>query len=62
MNSQIWIGSTFDVDQGVEECISRAANSVGLKEIPNYQVKKQDHIDWIKQTQVIMYSVVVIFF
>ncbi|KAH6834829.1 ribosomal protein L11 methyltransferase-like protein [Perilla frutescens var. hirtella] len=51
-DEEIWIGSTFDVDEDVKECISRAANSVGLKEIPNYKVEKQeDHTDWIKQSQ-----------
>lgn len=48
---EIWIGSTFDVDEDVEECISRAANSIGLKEIPNYKVEKKDQTDWIKLTQ-----------
>ncbi|XP_020550284.1 uncharacterized protein LOC105165406 isoform X2 [Sesamum indicum] len=48
---EIWISSTFDVDQDVKDCISRAADSVGLKEIPNYKVEMHDHTDWIKQTQ-----------
>ncbi|XP_057766558.1 uncharacterized protein LOC130987016 [Salvia miltiorrhiza] len=48
---EIWICSTFDVDQDVNECISRAANSVGLEETPKYKVEKKDHMDWIKLTQ-----------
>ncbi|KAL0353779.1 UNVERIFIED_CONTAM: Ribosomal protein L11 methyltransferase [Sesamum angustifolium] len=48
---EIWISSTFDIDQDVKDCISRAADSVGLKEIPNYEVEMHDHTDWIKKTQ-----------
>ncbi|KAL0306531.1 UNVERIFIED_CONTAM: Ribosomal protein L11 methyltransferase [Sesamum radiatum] len=48
---EIWISSTFDIDQDVKDCISRAADSVELKEIPNYEVEMHDHTDWIKKTQ-----------
>ncbi|KAK4439166.1 Ribosomal protein L11 methyltransferase [Sesamum alatum] len=48
---EIWISSTFDIDQDVKDCISRAADSVGLKEIPDYKVEMNDHTDWIKQSQ-----------
>ncbi|PIN15734.1 hypothetical protein CDL12_11630 [Handroanthus impetiginosus] len=50
-DDKIWISSTFNVDQDVKDRISRAADSVGLKEIPNYKVEMHDHTDWIKQTQ-----------
>ncbi|KAI3457432.1 hypothetical protein Pfo_014095 [Paulownia fortunei] len=50
-DEEIWISSTFDVDQDVQDCISRAADSVGLKELPNYKVEMHDHTDWIKKTQ-----------
>ncbi|KAK6157381.1 hypothetical protein DH2020_011629 [Rehmannia glutinosa] len=50
-DEEIWISSTFDVDQDVKDCISRAADSIGLKELPNYKVEMHDHTDWIKQTQ-----------
>ncbi|KAL1537763.1 ribosomal protein L11 methyltransferase-like [Salvia divinorum] len=50
-SDEIWIGSTFDVEQDVNECIALAADSVGLQEIPKYKVEQQDHMDWIKQTQ-----------
>ncbi|KAG8386346.1 hypothetical protein BUALT_Bualt03G0139300 [Buddleja alternifolia] len=50
-DEEIWISSTFDISQDVKDSISRAADSVGLKEIPNYEVEMQDHTDWIKQTQ-----------
>ncbi|KAK6134557.1 hypothetical protein DH2020_031727 [Rehmannia glutinosa] len=50
-DEEIWISSTFDVDQDVKDCISRAADSIGLKERPNYKVEMHDHTDWIKQTQ-----------
>lgn len=44
------------MDEDVKDCISRAANSIGLKEMPNYKVEKQDQTDWIKLTQVIKYA------
>ncbi|KAL2529416.1 uncharacterized protein Fot_22017 [Forsythia ovata] len=48
---QIWINSIFTVSQDVKECISLAVDSVGLKEMPSYEVEMHDHTDWIKQTQ-----------
>ncbi|GFP79658.1 ribosomal protein l11 methyltransferase [Phtheirospermum japonicum] len=50
-DGEIWISSTFDVNQDVKDCISRAADSIGLKGLPNYKVEMHDHTDWIKQTQ-----------
>ncbi|XP_073123028.1 uncharacterized protein [Henckelia pumila] len=50
-DKEIWISSIFNVSQDVKSCISLAADSVGLKEIPNYVVEMHDHTDWIKQTQ-----------
>ncbi|GER53844.1 ribosomal protein L11 methyltransferase-related [Striga asiatica] len=49
--SHIWISSTFNVDQDVKNCVVRASDSVGLKELPIYKVEIHDHTDWIKQTQ-----------
>ncbi|KAL3813244.1 hypothetical protein ACJIZ3_014512 [Penstemon smallii] len=51
MDEEIWISSTFDLSQDVKDCISRAADSVGFKDIPNYEVEMHDHTDWIKQSQ-----------
>ncbi|KAL6535980.1 hypothetical protein OROHE_012824 [Orobanche hederae] len=48
---KIWISSIFNVDQDVKDCISKAADSVGLKELPDYRVEMHDHTDWIKLTQ-----------
>ncbi|XP_073027447.1 uncharacterized protein [Primulina eburnea] len=50
-DKEIWITTIFNVSQDVRCCISLAADSVGLKEIPNYEVEMHDHTDWIKQTQ-----------
>lgn len=36
----------------MDECISYAANSIGLNERPSYKVIKGDQFDWIKKTQV----------
>ncbi|XP_051151887.1 uncharacterized protein LOC127265908 isoform X2 [Andrographis paniculata] len=50
-DEEIWITSTFDVEMDVKICVARAADSVGLKQIPKYKVEMHDHTDWIKQTQ-----------
>lgn len=44
---QIWISSTFNVEQDVKDCILKAADSVGLKELPNYKAEMHDHTDWL---------------
>lgn len=49
---QMKISSIFTISQDVKECISQAADSIGLREMPNYEVEMHDHTDWIKQTQV----------
>jgi len=33
-------------------CISQAANSIGLKEIPKFKVEMGDELDWITKNQV----------
>lgn len=60
LNIQIWIRSTFNVDQDVKCCISLAANSVGLKEIPIYKVEMHDNVDWIKKSQVMIHATVLL--
>lgn len=49
---QICIESIFPESEDVDVCISQAADSVGLKMIPSYEVKTGEHYDWIKKTQV----------
>lgn len=49
---QIYIESIFPESEDVDVCISQAADSVGLKEIPSYEVKIGEQYDWIKKTQV----------
>ncbi|XP_052179227.1 uncharacterized protein LOC127792657 isoform X4 [Diospyros lotus] len=41
--------NVHDVD--LDECISHAANSIGLNGTPSYKVIKCDQSDWIKQSQ-----------
>ncbi|CAA3024165.1 Hypothetical predicted protein [Olea europaea subsp. europaea] len=50
-NDEMKISSIFTISQDVKECISQAADSIGLREMPNYEVEMHDHTDWIKQTQ-----------
>ncbi|KZV23240.1 hypothetical protein F511_05079 [Dorcoceras hygrometricum] len=50
-DKQIWITSIFNISQDVKGSVSLAADSVGLKEMPTYEVEMLDHTDWIKQTQ-----------
>ncbi|EPS69084.1 hypothetical protein M569_05682, partial [Genlisea aurea] len=49
--AEIWINSLFDIDLDVKDCISRAADSVGLNSTPGLEVEMLDHTDWIRKTQ-----------
>ncbi len=49
---QITIDSIFPDGKDVKVCISHAAKSIGLKEIPHYDVKMCEQYDWIKKSQV----------
>ncbi|KAH1063553.1 hypothetical protein J1N35_028540 [Gossypium stocksii] len=49
--NEICIESIFPESEDVDVCISQAADSVGLKMIPSYEVKTGEHYDWIKKTQ-----------
>ncbi|KAL0824607.1 hypothetical protein Bca101_048284 [Brassica carinata] len=42
----ICIESIFPVNEEVKMCISQAANSIGLKEIPKFKVEMGDEQDW----------------
>ncbi|KAH7861617.1 hypothetical protein Vadar_028472 [Vaccinium darrowii] len=50
-NDEVCISSIFADCQDVDECISYAANSIGLNQRPSYKVIKGDQFDWIKKTQ-----------
>ncbi|XP_057965404.1 uncharacterized protein LOC131155951 isoform X4 [Malania oleifera] len=47
----ICISSIFSEGHDVNMCISDAADSIGLKEIPSYEVTMGEQFDWIKKTQ-----------
>ncbi|KAL1206599.1 hypothetical protein V5N11_027166 [Cardamine amara subsp. amara] len=51
VSKEICIESIFPVDQEVKMCISQAANSIGLKEIPKFKVEMGDELDWITKNQ-----------
>lgn len=53
-NAQICITSIFPEGEDVNTCISRAADSISLKEMPSYKVTMGEQYDWIKKTQVIL--------
>lgn len=50
-NDEIIITSIFSVCKDVKDCISLAADSVGLQKIPSFEIAMHDHTDWIKATQ-----------
>ncbi|KAL5730483.1 hypothetical protein ACHQM5_003296 [Ranunculus cassubicifolius] len=50
-NDEICINSIFTECQDVNTCISHAADSIGLREIPNYKVIVDDTCKWIEQSQ-----------
>ncbi|MCD7468082.1 hypothetical protein HAX54_005880 [Datura stramonium] len=49
--ASIIITSIFTVCKDVKDCISLAADSIGLQKIPSFEVAMHDHTDWIKATQ-----------
>lgn len=49
---QICISSIFHEVEDINVSISHAADSIGLKEIPRYEVKIDDEEDWMKRSQV----------
>lgn len=53
---QTFINSIFPESEDVDKCISWAVDSIGLKEIPSYEVKIGDQYNWIKKTQVHLFS------
>jgi ribosomal protein L11 methyltransferase len=50
-SKEICIESIFPVHEEVKMCISQAANSIGLKEIPKFKVEMGDELDWITKNQ-----------
>ncbi|KAG2310533.1 hypothetical protein Bca4012_025043 [Brassica carinata] len=51
VSKEICIESIFPVHEEVKMCISQAANSIGLKEIPKFKVEMGDEQDWITKNQ-----------
>lgn len=60
VGDEICISCIFSVSQDVKESISLAVDSIGLKEIPSYDVLMHDHTDWIKESQESFHPVEVI--
>ncbi|XP_013676252.2 ribosomal protein L11 methyltransferase-like [Brassica napus] len=50
-SKEICIESIFPVNEEVKMCISQAANSIGLKEIPKFKVEMGDEQDWVTKNQ-----------
>ncbi|PON34142.1 S-adenosyl-L-methionine-dependent methyltransferase [Parasponia andersonii] len=50
-DDDICVSSIFPEGHNVSSCISHAADSIGLKEIPKYEVRVGEQYDWIKKTQ-----------
>ncbi|KAF5185343.1 Ribosomal l11 methyltransferase, partial [Thalictrum thalictroides] len=48
---EICINSIFTEDQDVSTCISHAADSIGLKEMPSYEVINNEKYEWIKKAK-----------
>lgn len=49
---QVCVSSIYAISQDVHSSILHAADSIGMKDAPTYQVVMNYHSDWIKQTQV----------
>ncbi|KAK9150202.1 hypothetical protein Syun_008511 [Stephania yunnanensis] len=50
-NEEICISSIFTECQDVDDCLSRAADSIGLKKMPRYEVVTDEECGWIQKTQ-----------
>ncbi|XP_065862032.1 uncharacterized protein [Euphorbia lathyris] len=50
-SSEICIDSIFPECQNVDMCLAQAADSIGLKKIPAYEVKIGEQYDWVRKTQ-----------
>ncbi|KGN55110.1 uncharacterized protein LOC101205828 isoform X1 [Cucumis sativus] len=50
-SQEIYVDTIFPDGQDVSKCISYAADSVGLKESPFYEVTIDDQYDWLKKSQ-----------
>ncbi|GAB2230806.1 hypothetical protein Drorol1_Dr00015100 [Drosera rotundifolia] len=50
-SDEVSICSVFTGCQDVEACICQAADSIGLKRIPTFELLKYNPYDWIKRTQ-----------
>ncbi|XP_062090598.1 uncharacterized protein LOC133796914 [Humulus lupulus] len=50
-SDEICITSIFPEGHNISSSISHAADSIGLKEIPNYEVRVGEQYDWIRKTQ-----------
>ncbi|KAF6141962.1 hypothetical protein GIB67_037930 [Kingdonia uniflora] len=48
---EIYISSIFTECQDIGTCISYAADSIGLKERPTYEITKDEQCDWIIKSQ-----------
>ncbi|XP_038898447.1 ribosomal protein L11 methyltransferase isoform X2 [Benincasa hispida] len=48
---EIYVDTIFPDGQDVSKCISYAADSVGLKELPLYEVTIGEQDDWLKKSQ-----------
>ncbi|RZC65318.1 hypothetical protein C5167_009012 [Papaver somniferum] len=52
VTNEIFINSIFTEPQNIDRCILHAADSIGLKEIPSYEVIMDDEqSDWVKKSQ-----------
>lgn len=49
--NQNCITALFPAENNVSECLALAADSIGLKEIPKYEVTKRECHDWVQKVQ-----------
>jgi len=59
---QICISSIFPEVEDINVSIFHAADSIGLKEIPRYEVKIYEEDDWMKRSQVNLFFSLFCFF
>ncbi|KAF9672776.1 hypothetical protein SADUNF_Sadunf11G0079400 [Salix dunnii] len=50
-SNEVCIDSIFPECEDVDMCLSQAANSIGLKETPPYEIHLGNQDDWVRKTQ-----------
>ncbi|XP_068657516.1 uncharacterized protein [Aristolochia californica] len=57
LDKEIFISSIFTGDQDLDRCISKAADSIGLDDVPPFEITTGEDCDWVKNSQEMFHPV-----